>query len=315
MTDLKTYNSLWVEKYRPKALEDLALSPDIRADILKYKEAGELPHLLLYGDPGCGKTTLAQILVNEVLDCQYMYINASDENGVDTVRGKIKDFAETKSIDGKLKVIILDEVDGFSSTGGGGSSAQQALRNVMEEYAFNVRFILTCNFMNKLIGPLISRCVSYKIDPPLKAFVNRCAMIFKMENVKIENPKEFVDYVTKSYPDMRLAINCMQRDSLTGKFVPKTVQKTPQIVFDVFKHLVDGEDPIALRRIIIERASEFGSNYETLMHDLFNVTYDSDIGVDRKREFMTELASGMYKHQLVMDKEVNCYATFLKMCK
>ena len=205
------YDSLWVEKYRPATLADLVLEPEVRADMLKYKESGQIPHLLLYGEAGCGKTTLAKVLTNELLDCQYEYINASDENGIDTVRGRIMDFATRKSIDGKLKVIILDEVDGFSSTGGGGSSAQQALRNVMEEYAHNVRFILTANYINKLISPIISRCVAYRIEPPLGEFAKRCASILQQEKIKITDVGEFYEYIKKSFPDMRLAINSMQQ--------------------------------------------------------------------------------------------------------
>jgi DNA polymerase III delta prime subunit len=311
----ENYQSLWVEKYRPKKIEDLVLEESVRADMLKYRESGQIPHLLFYGDAGGGKTTLALILVNEILDCQYMYINASDENGVDTVRGKIKDFSEKKSIDGKLKVIILDECDGFSSTGGGGSSAQQALRNVMEEYAHNVRFILTANYLHKLINPLISRCVAYKIEPPVNEFIRRCGAILKAEKIKIPDLGQFVEYVKKSYPDTRLAINCMQRDSLTGTLVIKQVNKTSQIVCDIIEYIQKENDPIGLRKLLIERATEFGSDYRGLMSNMFNAVYEADMSNDKKKAFMLELASGMYKHEQVMDKEVNCYASLLKLLK
>lgn len=308
------YKNLWVEKYRPSTLDSLVLEPDIRADILKYKDAQEIPHLLFHGSAGGGKTTLARIIVNEILDCQYLYINASDENGIETVRGKIKNFAEIKSLDGKLKVIVLDEIDGFSSNSGTGTSAQQALRNVMEEYSKNCRFILTGNVINKIISPIISRCIIYKIDPPVNEFMKRCAYVLKQENIKVENAGEFVNYVKGIYPDMRLAINSMQRDSMTGTLIIKTTRKTPQIVDDILSYMLKKDaDPIQLRKTIIERASEFNSDYSSLLHGLFNAVYDWDMSVDKKKEYMIELSCGLYKHTLVMDKEINCYATLLKL--
>ena len=115
------YKNLWIEKYRPDTLDSLVLEDFLRTDIEKYVKSGEIPHLLFYGQAGGGKTTLAKVIVNDLLDCEYLYINASDRSGIDVIRGEIKQAAERKSMDGKLKVIILDECDGLSSTGGGGS--------------------------------------------------------------------------------------------------------------------------------------------------------------------------------------------------
>lgn len=307
------YNNLWVEKYRPTQLEDLILDDNIKKDIIKYGESGEIPHLLLYGNAGSGKTTLARIIVNSILECQYLYINASDESGVDTVRGKIRSFSETKSIDGKLKVIILDECDGFSSTGGGGSSAQQALRNVMEEYSKNCRFILTANYIHKLIDPLISRCVSYKIDPPFKGFIKRCFFVLNKENIKIGDKKEIISYLQNAYPDMRLAINCIQRDSLTGTLLCNKICKIPTIVYDIVSAIIDKKPANKIREMIIKRSSEFKSDYRNLLKDIFNVVYESDIPTNKKGKFMIEIAAGLYKHEIVMDKEINCFATILKI--
>jgi replication factor C small subunit len=305
----QNYQNLWIEKYRPVKLEDLVLQSEVRNDILKYVSSGEIPHLLFYGDAGSGKTTLSRIIVNELLDCQYLYINASDENGIDTVRGKISDFAERKSIDGKIKVIVLDEVDGFSPEG------QRALRNIIEEHSGTCRFILTCNYIGKVISPIISRCISYKIEPPISGFIKRCAYILKAENVAVDDVGEFVTYIKQSFPDTRLAINCMQRDSLTGSLIIKKVNKVSKIVSDIIEYVLNESDPIKLRKLLIERASEFNSDYRTLMHDMFNGIYDMDISVDKKRTIMLELSAGLYKHEMVMDKEINCYATLLKLLK
>lgn len=307
------YKNLWIEKYRPDGLSSLVLEDYIRGDIEKYSKAGEIPHLLFYGQAGGGKTTLAKVIVNDILDCEYLYINGSDESGVDVVRGKIKSFAERRSMDGKKKVVILDECDGMSSAGGGGTSAQQALRNMMEEYAHNVRFILTANYFNKIIDPIVSRCIVYQINPPLKEFILRCFNVLKTENVTVDK-KQFVPYIKKFYPDMRKAINSMQRDSKDGVLEIRTDSvKADVVISDILDHILKGKSSFELRKMLIQRSPEFSNDYMILLSELFNKVYDSDIDDDKKRLFMIELSSGLYKHELVMDKEVNAYATLLKL--
>lgn len=307
------YKNLWIEKYRPEKLEDLVLEDYIRDDIKKYAKAGEIPHLLFYGQAGGGKTTLAKVLVNEILDCEYHYINASDKSGVDVIRGEIRDFAERKSMDGKLKVIILDECDGLSSSGGGGSSAQQALRNIMEEYANNVRFILTANYFNKISNPIVSRCISYQVAPPLKEFTIRCFNVLKAEGVTTTRA-DFVPYAKQFYPDMRRAINSMQRDSVDGVLqIRAAINKSNKIVTDIVEIITSNGPVNKLREMLIQRTPEFSNDYRLLMSEIFNYVYDSKMSDDDKRAFLIELSSGMYKHEAVMDKEVNAYATLLKL--
>lgn len=307
------YRNLWIEKYRPSVLDDLVLDDKVRSDVLKYKESGEIPHLLFYGDAGGGKTTLAKIIVNDLLDCQYMYINGSEESGVDVVRGKIKDFAERKSLDGKLKVIILDECEGLSSTGRPGSSAQQALRNMMEEYAHVVRFILTTNYYHKIIDPIVSRCITYHITPPLKGYIVRCYGIVQDEHIKV-GKKAFVEYAKQFYPDVRRAINAIQRDTVDGVLVIGEADDVyADIIPDVFNHILGGKSSTGLRKMIIGRTPEFSNDYRQLLSNLFNYVYDADIPDDSKRLYLIELSSGLYKHEAVMDKEVNAYATLLKL--
>lgn len=307
MSTIEQYKNLWIEKHRPSKLDDIVLDPAIKSAMLKFKESGEIPNLLFHGDAGGGKTSLSRILVNECLDCQYLYINASDENGVDTVRGKIKDFAEVKSIDGKLKVIILDEVDGFSAEG------QRALRNVMEEFSHVCRFILTCNTIGRIIPPVVSRCVSYEIVPPLTEYIKRCVSIIRSEGVKISDTKATLAYIKKYYPDVRLAVNSIQRDSLGGELILSGTSTGRIISNDVFEHIKTNGDPFKLRKLLIERAVEFNSDYRMLMKDLFNMAFDADMDHKKKKQFMLELSGGLYRHELVMDKEINCYATLLKL--
>ena len=201
------FSNIWVEKYRPKKLDDFVISEENKSIITSFIQKNEIPNLLFTGTPGIGKTSLAKILVNDILKCQYLYINASDENGIDTIRTKVTNFAQTKSIDGKIKVIILDETDGLSLDG------QRALRNTMEEYSKITRFILTANYKHKIITALQSRCQSIDLVPPLTLVAKRCLFILKAEKIDIvESDKIKVAQLVKSfYPDLRKCINELQK--------------------------------------------------------------------------------------------------------
>ena len=201
---MEKFKNFWIEKYRPSTLSSIALSDENRKIINKFYDDKEIPNLLFVGNAGIGKTSLAKILVNEALQCQYLYINASDENGIDTIRTKVTSFSMVKSIDGNIKVIILDEVDGLSL------DAQRALRNTMEEYSQFTRFILTANYKHKVIPPLQSRCQSLDLVPPLDAFVDRCYNVLQSEEVSADL-KEVEKFVKGFYPDLRKAINELQK--------------------------------------------------------------------------------------------------------
>ena len=200
------FQNLWIEKYRPKVLGDIVLNSETRQIIDSFKLKSEIPNLLLIGIQGIGKTSLAKILVNDILNCQYLYINASDENGIDTIRNKVVGFAKTKSIDGNIKAIILDEVDGISL------EAQKALRNTMEEFSSNTRFILTGNFKHKIIQALQSRCQELNMVPPIESIAKRVLQILKAENIKYSesHKKSLVNLIKKLYPDLRKIINELQ---------------------------------------------------------------------------------------------------------
>jgi replication factor C small subunit len=173
-----------------------------------------IPHLLLCGRAGIGKTTLAKVLINDVLKSQYLYINSSDETGIDTIRNKVTSFAQTRSIDGGKKIILLDEFDGSSP------SAQRILRSVMEEYSETTRFILTANYFSKIIEPIRSRCITININPDLKGCVSRCFNILKAEKIEIgDNLPKLVDFVKDRYPDIRRMINDLQKSSISGSLI------------------------------------------------------------------------------------------------
>ena len=177
------FQNLFVEKYRPKTLVDIVLTNEERLYFESLKSKEEIPNLLFAGNPGTGKTTLGKIIANDILDCQYLYINASDENGIDTIRSKVIGFASTKSLDGKLKLVLFDECDALTL------DSQKALRNVIEEYSENTRFIFTCNYLFKIIPALQSRCQIFNLAPPLDGVLNRVVSILKNEGITVPEPR------------------------------------------------------------------------------------------------------------------------------
>ena len=202
-------HTLWVEKYRPNNLDTYIGNEHLKDKVSVYLESGDLPHLLLYGKAGTGKTTLAKILVNNI-ECDYLYINASDENNVDTVRNKVKNFASTMGFK-DYKIIILDECDYITP------NAQAALRNLMETFSKHCRFILTCNFVERIIDPIQSRCQSFQIIPPSKKEVARHIHNILLEENVMSDMKDLKVLIDSGYPDIRRVINAAQRNVVKGK--------------------------------------------------------------------------------------------------
>ena len=204
-------HSLWVEKYRPTTLDTYIGNEHLKSKVSVYLESGDLPHLLLYGKAGTGKTTLAKLLVNNI-ECDYMYINASDENSVDTVRNKVRGFASTMGFK-DYKIIILDECDYITP------NAQAALRNLMETFSKHCRFILTCNFVERIIDPIQSRCQSFQVIPPSKKEVAvHMTNILKEEGIA-SKVDDIAGLVNAGYPDIRRVINSCQRQCVDGMLV------------------------------------------------------------------------------------------------
>jgi DNA polymerase III delta prime subunit len=198
-----TQNTLWVEKYRSQNLDQYVGNEGIKAFISKCITNNDIPHLLLYGKAGTGKTTLAKLIVKNI-QCDVMYINASDERGIDTIRDKIVDFASVSSFN-PIKVIILDESDYITA------QAQAALRNVMETYSAKTRFILTANYAERIIDPLKSRCQAFHIEPPSKGDVAKhIANLLDQEEVKYEL-SDVAALIKTYYPDIRKIINAAQQ--------------------------------------------------------------------------------------------------------
>jgi len=301
------FSNLWVEKYRPSALSDFTISDKNKTVIESYKSQKEIPNLLFIGTPGIGKTTLAKILVNEVLECQYLYINASDENGIDTIRTKVTSFAQTKSIDGKIKVIILDETDGLSI------DAQRALRNTMEEFAKITRFILTANYKHRVITALQSRCQGFDLTLSLDGVVKRCVHILKAEKVNIptEEKQKLMEFIKSFYPDLRKCINELQKSSASGTL--KLTDSFNDDVLTLIYEQIKNKNVMALRKALIESEQQFNSDYVTLMRNLFNYIDNQDIQLNIKKKYLLTLAEHLYRSSFVVDQEINCYTCFIAM--
>ena len=291
-------HGLWVERYRPQDLSTYVGNEHLKTKVERFLDDGNIPHLLLYGRAGGGKTTLAKIIVNNT-ECDYLYINASDERNIDLVRDKLKTFASSVGFK-PMKVVILDEADYLNV-----NSAQPALRNLMETFSAHCRFILTCNYVEKIIDPIQSRCQTYKIVPPSKKEVAvHAKTILEKENISFDLD-DLALVVTAGYPDLRKVINELQRMSINGKL---TVDKDGMIHNEFKLQFLDairnGESISTIRKMVAD------SNF-TEYTELYRLLYDEveSFGVDKMPEIIADISKGSYQDVLVVDKEINFIAT------
>ena len=302
------FNNLLVEKYRPQILSEIVLSAEVRDWAENIVKSGEIPHVLLCGPAGLGKTSLAKILVKE-LDLMYRYINASDERGIDSIREKVVPFAQTKSLDGKIKVIILDEADGLTS------DSQRALRNIMEEYSANIRFVLTANYKNRICKPLLSRVQSFDMLPPLRSCIKRVVHVIKSENIQVppDQKEKLRDLLTSCYPDLRKMINIVQKNTKNGILHIQNEALDNSIVSTVLKMIDNKEHTDDIRKYVIDNETEFNNDYHVFLKCLFEAVYNSEIKIDTKKKALLIIGSALYKHQFVLDFEINAYCCLLEL--
>ncbi len=302
------FDNLWVEKYRPSSINDLLIDESTKSSLLHFKKQKEIPHMLFISGPGTGKTTTAKIIAKELLNSDYLYINASDENGIDTIRNKVIAFSESKSFDGGLKIIILDEVDGLSR------DAQGALRGSMEYYHENTRCILTANYRNKLIDPLISRIQQFNLKYEKKDVFKLCYNLLKKENVIIdkENAEKMVKLINSVYPDIRKAINSLQRCSYSGTLTINSSFADDIFISEVFDYLNEGNS-LGLRKFLITKESSFASDYNMLLKNLLEFIYKSNINDQKKKELILIIGEFLYRGVSVLDKEINCFVCMIQL--
>lgn len=301
------FDGIWVEKYRPKNLEDIVLPSRTKDILTSYKD--ECPNLLFTSSPGQGKSSLAQILVKDILKCDYLYINASDESGIDTIRYKVINFAQTKSFNGGIKVVILDEACGLTSAG------QAILRNVMESHALYTRFILTANHRHKIIPALQSRCQSLDITPTLEGAIKRCCYILKNEGVEVsaDQKAKFMELVKANFPDLRKCINELQKNTINGVLTITSVSIDRELLGSIHSKILGG-DTLNLRRQLIEAEDRFYGDYDTLMKEYLNYLYNQgDVEDTRKKAMIATIAHHLSLAPMVLDREINAFACWINL--
>ena len=294
---------LWTEKYRPQTIEECILPERLKKPFQEYVNQKNIPNLLLAGGAGVGKTTVAKAMCNEI-GCDYMVINGSDESGIDTFRTKIKNYASSMSLTGGRKVIIIDEADYLNP-----NSTQPALRNAIEEFASNCSFIFTCNYKNRIIEPLHSRCAviefSLKNGEKAKmasAFFKRIQSILQSEKIDADE-KVLAELVKKHFPDFRRVLNELQRYSQFGKIDTGILVQIADISIDeLSKHIV-AKDFGAIRKWVssheIDNSSLFRKLYDTLSDTLKPSSVPQAVVI---------LADYQYKAAFVADQEINTVA-------
>ena len=294
---------LWVEKYRPQTLDTYVGNEHLVKKVGSYIKNDDIPHLLLYGKAGTGKTTLAKLIVNQI-DCDYLYINASDENNVDTDRTKIKTFASSIGFK-KWKVVILDECDYITP------NAQAALRNLMEVFSSHCRFILTCNYLERMLQPIVSRCQTYNISPPSKKEVAlHLNTILKQEDVDFEI-KDMGDIVNANYPDIRRIINTIQRQVVDGKLVLVSEEYNDNYKVKILESLKNDNPKDCFNNIRKILANSKINDFV----DLFRYLYDTidDFAKGSEAEVILTIAEYEFRDSQVPDKEINCMAMLTKI--
>lgn len=296
-------HSLWVERYRPEKLEDYVGNEHLKSKVASYLKSNDIPHLLFFGKAGTGKTTLAKLIVKSI-DCDYMLINASDERGIDTIRNRVKTFASTVGFRSK-KIIILDEFDYMTP------DAQAILRNLMETFSKHCRFILTCNYVEKVISPIQSRCQTFQIVPPTKKDVAvQVSQILTNEKIKFE-PKDLVPIINSAYPDIRKIINTCQLNASDGVLqvdVSTVIGSADGVkVVEILSSKNDKRNKyMEIRKLIADsKIQDFA--------DLYSILYErvDEYAPGKASNVILTIADGQYKDALVIDKEITFMATLI----
>ena len=300
---------LWVEKYRPQTIDGSILPNELKKTFQQFVDNESCPNLLLSGSAGCGKTTVAKAML-EQLGCTYMMINGYEESGIDVLRNKIKNFASTVSMDGKRKYVILDEADYLNP-----QSTQPALRGFIEEFSKNCGFILTCNFRNRIIEPLHSRCslVEFRIPAEEKPklamdFMHRCEEILNTENIKF-NKKVVASLIQKFFPDWRRVLNELQRYSASGEIDAGILVNLSESSIKELVTFLKNKEFTNVRRWIVNNLDNDPSR---IYRRIYDSLYDS-LDSSTIPHAVVILADYGYKSAFVADQEINLLACMTEL--
>ena len=295
---------LWVEKYRPKTIGECVLPSGLKQTLSEFVSKGDLPNLILSGGPGVGKTTAAKAMIEE-LGLTYMMINGSEESGIDTLRVKLKNYASTVSLSGGRKYLILDEAEYLNP-----QSTQPALRGMVEEFHKNCGFILTCNYKNRLIEPLQSRCSTIDFSVPkaekkelAEQFFKRVLDILSKEEVKYE-PKAVAEVINKFFPDWRKVLNELQRYSASGRIDAGILVDLSDVNIKELMHFMKNKEFTNVRKWVVD-------NIDNDPTRLFRAVYDSlytYLDGSSIPHAVVILGEYQYKAAFVADQEINTLA-------
>ena len=295
---------LWVERYRPTKVSETILPPELKETFQKIVDGGELPNMLFSGTAGTGKTTIARAMCEE-LGLDYIVINGSEEGNIDTLRGKIKQFASSVSLSGGYKVVILDEADYLNP-----QSTQPALRGFIEEFSKNCRFILTCNFKNRIIEPLHSRCSNYEFNFDKKTMAKLCGLfmsrvqdIFGQENVQY-NPDTLAQLIMKHAPDWRRVLNELQRHSISGQLETSVILNDANDNYSMLFKALKGKDFKKMRGWVV---NNMDVEPASIFRGIYDAMYDN-VQPQSIPQLVLILADYQYKNAFVADHELNLVA-------
>ena len=294
-------HTLWIERYRSQTLEQYIGNDAVKARIADCIASNDIPHFIFAGSAGTGKTTLAKLIVKNI-QCDYLYINASDENGIDTIRDKVKGFASTASFQ-PIKIVILDEADFLTQP------AQAALRNLIEEYSAYTRFILTCNYVERLIEPLQSRCELHMLKPPTKGAVAKhiCTNVLDVEGITYEM-SDIAQIVNLFYPDVRSIIKTLQQNVRDNKLTITTIDDNwCKPLVEILKKR-DSKAWYQVRQLVADaQVDDFQTAYRYMFDNLSEFSYGNDA------QLSVILDDFIWRAGVVPDKEINFAACIAKV--